>query len=68
MSNQRIHIQFPDGQQQAFTKGVTLTDIAQATRPELRKKAVAGSANGTIIDLTRPIMEDAQITLLGIIV
>lgn len=63
MSNQRIHIQFPDGQQQAFTKGVTLTDIAQAIRPELRKKAVAGSVNGTIIDLTRPIMEDAQITL-----
>ena len=42
MSNQRIHIQFLDGQQQAFTKGVTLTDIAQAIRPELRKKAVAG--------------------------
>ncbi|XKO57341.1 threonine--tRNA ligase [Lysinibacillus fusiformis] len=63
MSNQVIHIQFPDGQQQAFTKGVTLTEIAQAIRPELRKKAVAGSVNGTIVDLTRPILEDAQITL-----
>ncbi|MGE7794054.1 threonine--tRNA ligase [Lysinibacillus fusiformis] len=63
MSNQVIHIQFPDGQQQAFTKGVTLTEIAQAISPELRKKAVAGSVNGTIVDLTRPIMEDAQITL-----
>ncbi|WP_324727969.1 threonine--tRNA ligase [Lysinibacillus fusiformis] len=63
MSNQVIHIQCPDGQQQAFTKGVTLTEIAQAIRPELRKKAVAGSVNGTIVDLTRPIMEDAQITL-----
>lgn len=63
MSNQVIHIQFPDGQQQAFTKGVTLTDIVQAIRPELRKKAVAGSVNGTIVDLTRPIMEDAQVTL-----
>ncbi|MGE7988084.1 threonine--tRNA ligase [Lysinibacillus fusiformis] len=63
MSDQVIHVQFPDGQQQAFTKGVTLTEIAQAIRPELRKKAVAGSVNGTIVDLTRPIMEDAQITL-----
>lgn len=63
MSNQVIHIQFPDGQQQVFTKGVTLTDIAQAIRPELRKKAVAGSVNGTIVDLTHPIMEDAQVTL-----
>ena len=42
MSNQRIHIQFPDGQQQAFTKGVTLTDIAQAIRPELRKRQSQG--------------------------
>ncbi len=63
MSNQDIHIQFPDGQQQTFTKGVTLTVIAQAIRPELRKKAVAGSVNGTIVDLTRPITEDAQISL-----
>lgn len=63
MSNQDIHIQFPDGQQQTFTKGVTLTDIAQAIRPELRKKAVAGSVNGTIVDLTHPITADAQISL-----
>ncbi|EON72705.1 threonine--tRNA ligase [Lysinibacillus sphaericus] len=63
MSNQSINIQFPDGKQQVFTKGVTLTDIAQAISPGLRKKAIAGSVNGTIIDLTRPIVEDAQITL-----
>ncbi len=63
MSNQSINIQFPDGKQQVFTKGVTLTDIAQAISPGLRKKAIAGSVNGTIIDLTRPILEDAQITL-----
>ncbi|MGE7674412.1 threonine--tRNA ligase [Lysinibacillus sp. NPDC094403] len=63
MSNQAINIQFPDGKQQAFSKGVTLTDIAQAISPALRKKAIVGSVNGTIIDLTRPILEDTQITL-----
>ncbi|QDQ03098.1 threonine--tRNA ligase [Lysinibacillus fusiformis] len=63
MSNQAINIQFPDGKQQVFTKGVTLTDIAQAISPGLRKKAIAGSVNGTIVDLTRPILEDAQIAL-----
>ncbi|MGG2081324.1 threonine--tRNA ligase [Lysinibacillus pakistanensis] len=63
MSNQVINIQFPDGQQQVFTKGVTLTEIAQTISPALRKKAIAGSANGTIIDLTRPIVEDTQIAL-----
>jgi threonyl-tRNA synthetase len=63
MSNQFINIQFPDGKQQAFSKGVTLTDIAQAISPALRKKAIVGSVNGTIIDLTRPILEDTQISL-----
>ncbi|KOP69744.1 threonine--tRNA ligase [Lysinibacillus sp. FJAT-14745] len=63
MSNQLINIQFPDGRQQAFSKGVTLTDIAQAISPALRKKAIVGSVNGTIIDLTRPILEDTQISL-----
>lgn len=63
MSNQLINIQFPDGKQQAFSKGVTLTDIAQAISPALRKKAIVGSVNGTIIDLTRPILEDTQISL-----
>jgi len=63
MSNQAISIQFPDGKQQVFTQGVTLTDIAQAISPALRKKAIAGSVNGTIIDLTRPILADAQIKL-----
>ncbi|MGE8037163.1 threonine--tRNA ligase [Lysinibacillus sp. NPDC093692] len=63
MSNQVINIQFPDGKQQVFSKGVTLTDIAQAISPALRKKAIVGSVNGTIIDLTRPIVEDSQISL-----
>jgi len=63
MSNQVINIQFPDGKQQVFSKGVTLTDIAQAISPALRKKAIVGSVNGTIIDLTRPILEDSQISL-----
>ncbi|MET4563054.1 threonyl-tRNA synthetase [Lysinibacillus parviboronicapiens] len=63
MSNQSINIQFPDGHQQLFTKGVTLTDIAQAISLGLRKKAIAGRVNGTIVDLTYPILEDAQITL-----
>lgn len=63
MSNQFINIHFPDGKQQTFSKGVTLTDIAQAISPALRKKAIVGSVNGTIIDLTRPILEDTQISL-----
>ena len=63
MSNQQVMIQFPDGKQQVFAQGVTLTDIAQAISPSLAKKAIAGSVNGTTVDLTLPIMTDAQIAI-----
>lgn len=63
MSNQQVMIQFPNGKQQLFAQGVTLTDIAKAISPSLAKKAVAGSVNGTTVDLTRPILTDAQIAI-----
>lgn len=63
MSNQEISIQLPNGKQQVYVKGVTLTDIAQTISPSLRKKAIVGSVNGTFVDLTRPLFEDAQISL-----
>ena len=63
MSNQQVKIQFPDGQQQVFSQGITLTDIAQAISSSLSKKGIAGNVNGTIVDLTYPLLEDAQITL-----
>lgn len=63
MSNQQVSIQFPDGKQAQFAKGVSLTEIAKAISPSLAKKAVAGSVNGTTYDLTRPILTDAQIAI-----
>lgn len=63
MSNQQVSIQFPDGKQAKFAKGVSLTEIAKAISPSLAKKAVAGSVNGTTYDLTRPILTDAQIAI-----
>ncbi|KGR76102.1 threonine--tRNA ligase [Ureibacillus sinduriensis] len=63
MSNQQVSIQFPDGKQAMFAKGVSLTKIAKAISPGLAKKAVVGSVNGTTYDLTRPILTDAQIAI-----
>ena len=63
MSNQQITIQFPDGKQQQFAKGVTLTGIAKAISPNLAKKAIVGSVNETTTDLTQPILTDAQIAI-----
>ena len=63
MSNQEVTIQFPNGEQKRFAKGVTLTDIAKAISPSLAKKSIVGSVNTTTTDLTRPILVDAEISL-----
>ena len=63
MSNQEVTIQFPNGEQKRFAKGVTLTDIAKSISPSLAKKAIVGSVNTTTTDLTRPILVDAEISI-----
>lgn len=63
MSNQEVVIQFPNGEQKSFAKGVTLTEIAKSIRPSLAKKSIVGSVNTTTTDLTEPILVDAKIRL-----
>ena len=63
LSNQQVTIQFPNGEQKRFAKGVTLTEIAKSISPSLAKKSIAGSVNTTTTDLTRPILVDAEISL-----
>lgn len=63
MSNQEVVIQFPNGEQKSFAKGVTLTEIAKSIRPSLAKKSIVGSVNTTTTDLTEPILVDAEIRL-----
>ena len=63
MSNQQVTIQFPNGEQKRFAKGVTLTEIAKSISPSLAKKSIVGRVNTTTTDLTRPILVDAEISL-----
>lgn len=63
MSNQEVTIQFQNGEQKRFAKGVTLTEIAKSISPSLAKKSIVGSVNTTTTDLTRPILVDAEICL-----
>ena len=63
MSNQEVTIQFPNGEQKRFAKGVTLTEITKSISSSLAKKSIVGSVNTTTTDLTRPIHVDAEISL-----
>ncbi|EGP1922120.1 threonine--tRNA ligase [Enterococcus faecium] len=58
-----IKITFPDGEVKEFEAGTTTLAIAESISKSLAKKALAGKVNGKLIDLTRPIEEDASIEI-----
>ncbi|EME7186885.1 threonine--tRNA ligase [Enterococcus faecium] len=58
-----IKITFPDGAVKEFEAGTTTLAIAESISKSLEKKALAGKVNGKLIDLTRPIEEDASIEI-----
>ena len=58
-----IKIKFPDGNIKEFESGITGFDIAKSLSPKLAKEVLSVSVNGEIWDLTRPIVEDAEIKL-----
>lgn len=58
-----VKITFPDGAVKEFEKTTTTEDIAASISPGLRKKALAGKLNGSLIDLKTPIEEDGAIEI-----
>ncbi|MCP8967411.1 threonine--tRNA ligase [Ectobacillus ponti] len=59
-----IKITFPDGAVKEFPAGTTTEDIAASISPGLKKKAVAGKLNDTLVDLRTPIHEDGRIAII----
>jgi threonyl-tRNA synthetase len=59
-----LKITFPDGAVKEFEQGTTTEDIAASISPGLRKKAIAGKIDGTLIDLRTPIEKDGSIAII----
>ena len=59
-----INITLPDGSVKQFEKGVTALDIAKSISEGLARNVLAARVNGEVWDATRPINEDAEVTLL----
>ncbi len=69
-----IHVKFPDGGGKEFPKGTTALDVAKSISPRLADAALAAkvtplapgteSANGNLVDLTRPIEQDTELRIL----
>ena len=58
-----MNIKFPDGSSRQFEAGVTPLQIAEGISQRLAKDVLAATVNGEEWDLTRPIVNDAEIKL-----
>ena len=59
-----INITLPDGSVRQYETGVTSLDIAKSISEGLARKVLAANVNGQVLDATRPINDDANLTLL----
>lgn len=63
MSDKKITLTLPDGSQREYSSGVTGLEVAQSIASGLARAAFSITVNGDIIDLDRPINEDAEISI-----
>lgn len=59
-----IEITFPDGAVRQYEKGITAQEIARSISEGLAKKILAAKVNGSVIESSRPIENDASLKLL----
>ncbi|MGI9181257.1 MAG: threonine--tRNA ligase [Longimicrobiaceae bacterium] len=59
-----IRITLPDGSEREFPAGTTVREVAESIGSRLGKAALAGKLNGRIVDLDRPVEQDAALEIL----
>ncbi|RMF60261.1 MAG: TGS domain-containing protein, partial [Calditrichaeota bacterium] len=60
-----VKITFPDGKSKTYPKGVRPQDIIEEIGSQsLRRKAIVAKVNDRLVDLNRPITEDATLRLI----
>ncbi len=61
--SEMIRLTLPDGSVREMPRGTTGGDVARAIGPGLAKAALAAKVDGEVIDLERPIEQDAALAL-----
>jgi threonyl-tRNA synthetase len=59
-----VNITLPDGSIQSVSAGVLPIDVAKSISPRLADAALVARVNGDLVDLTRPIEQDARLEIL----
>ncbi|MBA1434566.1 threonine--tRNA ligase [Bombilactobacillus bombi] len=60
----KIALTFPDNSKREFESGVTPLEIAASIGNSLKKAAIAAKVNGFLVDIKRPIVQDAKIEII----
>ncbi|WP_188237263.1 threonine--tRNA ligase [Sphingopyxis sp. LK2115] len=64
--SQMIRVTLPDGSAREVARGTTPADIAAAIGPGLAKAALAAKIDGELRDITRPLEEDTNLSLVTV--
>jgi len=59
-----INITLPDGSVRSYDRGTTALDVAKSISEGLARNVLAAKVNGNVVDATRSLNEDCQLTLL----
>ncbi|MDD5722100.1 MAG: threonine--tRNA ligase [Syntrophales bacterium] len=62
----KVTVTLPDGSAGGYQSGETVREIVSSRRGNAFKSAVAARVNGQMVDLSRPVNEDASIELIDI--
>lgn len=62
--SQEIQITLPDGNVKQYSAGVTAHQIASEISQGLARNALAAKVNGEVVEINRPILQDAKVQIL----
>jgi threonyl-tRNA synthetase len=62
--NSEIQVTLPDGSVRSVASGTTVQEVAAAIGPGLAKAAVVGRVDGALVDLSTPLLNDVELSIL----
>lgn len=63
-ASETIKLTLPDGSVREVARGTTVLAVAESIGPRLAKAALAGKVDGQVVDLARPIEQDARLEII----
>src|SRR5690349_24969906 len=59
-----INVKLPDGSIKQVPRGTSALEIAKSISPRLADAAMVAKVNGSLVDLAKPIEQDAEVRIL----